>query len=152
MAWGDDLYAQTALPAFAFPVLSASAGGDHSLALLADGSVVGWGGNYSGQSTVPEAAFGVKVLSAGGAHSLALVSEHESPVRLEIAPGPSQVGGCRLVASGLLGRGPVVIYGSTDAVNWQPIFTNPPTLGRIRYLDLPISASESRFYRVREKR
>jgi alpha-tubulin suppressor-like RCC1 family protein len=66
-------------------VVAVSAGGHHSLALLADGTVVAWGEDEFGQlgdgtterSNVPVAVTGltgVKAISAGGGHSLALLS------------------------------------------------------------------------------
>jgi alpha-tubulin suppressor-like RCC1 family protein len=66
-------------------VSAVSAGGNHSLALLADGTVVAWGDNENGQlgngstltSNVPVAVSGlthVKAIAAGGSHSLALLS------------------------------------------------------------------------------
>jgi hypothetical protein len=49
----------------------------HSLALTADGSVVGWGSNRHGQTDVPGALDGVAVtqVAAGGRHSLALTAD-----------------------------------------------------------------------------
>ena len=43
-----------------------------SLALRADGTMVGWGSNGSGQTDIPAAATNVVAIAAGGAHSLAL--------------------------------------------------------------------------------
>jgi len=65
-------------------VTAISAGGNHSLALLSNGTVMAWGENESGQlgdgnvseSSVPVAVkglSGVSAISAGGAHSLALL-------------------------------------------------------------------------------
>src|SRR5258708_1619242 len=48
-----------------------AAGGNHSLALKSDGTVVGWGYNDYGQSTVPANLTGVIAIAAGDAHSLA---------------------------------------------------------------------------------
>jgi alpha-tubulin suppressor-like RCC1 family protein len=67
-------------------VTSVAAGGRHSLALLADGTVVAWGANGYGQlgdgetsmSSVPvavEGLSGVKAISAGADHSLALLTD-----------------------------------------------------------------------------
>ena len=53
-------------------MVAVKAGASHSLALRADGVVVGWGGNFSGQISVPSGATNVVSISAGGNHSLAL--------------------------------------------------------------------------------
>jgi len=66
-------------------VESVAAGGQHSLALLADGTAMSWGSNFEGQlgdgtfephnEPVPVSGLsGVKAIAAGGAHSLALLS------------------------------------------------------------------------------
>lgn len=53
-----------------------AAGAYHSLALRADGSVVGWGDNYYGQTNIPaRATSGVVAIAAGGFHSLALKAD-----------------------------------------------------------------------------
>ena len=49
-----------------------AAGGFHSLALNADGTVAAWGKNWDGQTNVPTAATNVVAIAAGGSHSLAL--------------------------------------------------------------------------------
>jgi len=49
-----------------------AAGGYHSLALRADGTVVGWGDNTYGQRDPPASATNVVAVAAGEAHSLAL--------------------------------------------------------------------------------
>jgi alpha-tubulin suppressor-like RCC1 family protein len=97
LAWGQNLFGQlgdgtfntssnvpTQVVGLKF-VAAVSAGGHHSLALLADGTVVAWGENEFGQlgvgttetSNVPVAVTGlsgVKAIAAGGHHSLALLS------------------------------------------------------------------------------
>jgi hypothetical protein len=52
-----------------------AAGGNHSLALKSDGTVLAWGYNESGQSTVPAGLSGVVAIAGGGDHSLALKSD-----------------------------------------------------------------------------
>jgi alpha-tubulin suppressor-like RCC1 family protein len=55
----------------AWPIALA-AGSYHSLALSADGTVVGWGRNDFGQTNIPASATNVEALAAGGWHNLAL--------------------------------------------------------------------------------
>ncbi|HZI31397.1 MAG TPA: immunoglobulin domain-containing protein, partial [Candidatus Binatia bacterium] len=44
-------------------------------------------------------------------------------------------GGFSLELDQLSGHGNVIIYASTNLVNWFPIFTNPPQLGSFHFLD-----------------
>ena len=98
MAWGDNAHGQlgngstnnSPVPVVVSglggkTVTEVSAGGEHSLALLSNGTVVAWGDNAHGQlgnnstnnSAVPVAVSGlggVTAVAAGGEHSLALLS------------------------------------------------------------------------------
>jgi len=56
-------------------VVAVSGGTRHSLALRADGSVVGWGDNAYGQATPPAGLSGVVAISAGQDFSVALKSD-----------------------------------------------------------------------------
>src|SRR6185437_2336259 len=47
----------------------------HSLALMADGTVVAWGNNTNGQCSVPAALSNVVAIAAGSFHSLALTRD-----------------------------------------------------------------------------
>jgi len=109
-AWGATLFAQTGIPADAGdacenrpcvytpvivaglpPISTVAGGGDHTLALAADGTVWAWGANYSGQLGAPvgdrcgglystctpvptrvPGLTGVVAIAAGYEHSLAL--------------------------------------------------------------------------------
>ena len=51
-----------------------AAGGNHSLALRQDGTVVAWGDNSAGQTNVPPDLAEIVAISGGGVHSLALKS------------------------------------------------------------------------------
>ena len=56
--------------------------------------------------------------------------------------------GLQLRLNGLKGQNSVVIYASTNLANWLPIFTNPPVIGSIQYLDSNATNAQARFYRA----
>ena len=62
-------------------MVAVAAGGNHSLALRADGTVVAWGdntdaqGNFAGESVVPLGLTNVVALAAGDYHSLAACAD-----------------------------------------------------------------------------
>ena len=72
LAWGDNSAGQLDAPIGTTDIVALSAGGDHNLALRADGTVVAWGDNSSGQCDVPPSLNNVVALAAGDSHSLAL--------------------------------------------------------------------------------
>jgi alpha-tubulin suppressor-like RCC1 family protein len=73
VAWGNNAYGQTTIPAGLSGVVHIAAGARHSVALLNTGRVVAWGDNSSGQLNVPNTANVVNV-SAGAFHTIALRS------------------------------------------------------------------------------
>jgi alpha-tubulin suppressor-like RCC1 family protein len=98
LSWGDNAYRQLGdgfkelfseqpVPVTGLKFVTAvAAGGRHSLALRADGTVVAWGANGLGQlgdgstteSSVPvpvQGLSGVTAIAAGGSHSLALLAD-----------------------------------------------------------------------------
>ena len=75
-AWGSNVSGQTAVPAGLTNVVQVAAGGNHTIALKADGSVAVWGSNQYGQATLPNGSLtGINQISAGENHSLALKSD-----------------------------------------------------------------------------
>jgi hypothetical protein len=214
-------------------VVGLTAGGDHSLALLADGTVVSWGADYFGQASVPPSATNVLALSAGGAHSLALAGNGTQrpafqpfartitigqpavlsagslggalasyqwqfngvalpganspalaigfvtwtnagiysvtisnasgcvmgpPTVLTVLRTPLRFDGDPLLTNGLAqvhlsgasGVGPVVLLASSDLLSWEPVLTNPPVIGPVEFVDPGIAGPGRRFYRAFE--
>jgi len=72
ISWGDQVIPNVA-PGTRF--IKIAAGGNHSLALESDRTVVAWGLNDFGQSSVPGGLNGVVAIAAGFSHSLARKSD-----------------------------------------------------------------------------
>ena len=79
VAWGDNSYGQCNVPAVppGLTVVRVSAGYDHALAVLSDGTILAWGDNSAGQCVVPALAAGVQYVEAdaGSEHSIARCSD-----------------------------------------------------------------------------
>lgn len=73
--WGGSNYGQTNVPAGLTRAVSIASGGNHCLALQADGSVVVWGDNSQNQTNVPANLSNVVAVSGCGNHSLALKAD-----------------------------------------------------------------------------
>ena len=61
--WGGNQYGQTTIAAGLSGVTAIAAGGQHSLALRNDGTLVAWGYNANGQNTIPTGLSGVTAIS-----------------------------------------------------------------------------------------
>ncbi|MCX8481651.1 MAG: hypothetical protein ORN58_07015, partial [Sediminibacterium sp.] len=72
-AFGDTSYGKLNVPLITTSVVKAVGGGNHSIALLENGSLIGWGKNDSNQINVPT-LLNVVDIAAGSNHSLALLS------------------------------------------------------------------------------
>ncbi|WP_444705554.1 hypothetical protein [Microbacterium aurantiacum] len=86
VAWGDNAFGQTAVPAGLADVVAIAAGRFHSLALHSDGTVTAWGSNFFGQSAVPAGLANVVAITAGYVLSMAIVGVASVD---EVAPVPS---------------------------------------------------------------
>ena len=77
VAWGDDSYGQTNVPAGLTNVIAITTGAcsEHNLALNNNGTVVAWGENNDGQATVPAGLNNVVAIAAGGYHNLVLKND-----------------------------------------------------------------------------
>ena len=72
VAWGENKYGQTIIPAGLSGVVAIAAGWYHTVALEQDGTVVAWGENDKGQTTVPAGLIDVVAIAAGDKHTVAL--------------------------------------------------------------------------------
>jgi hypothetical protein len=72
LAWGDNWFAQSALPSGLDDAVAIAAGGHHTLILRADGKVAAFGYNGHGQAMVSRGLSDVIAVAAGESHSVAL--------------------------------------------------------------------------------
>ncbi|MEN6341306.1 MAG: dockerin type I domain-containing protein [Methanospirillum sp.] len=72
VSWGSDTSSQVSQTPTGAGFTAVAAGGEHSLALRADGSIVSWGRNNHNQVTDTPTGTGFTAIAAGGYHSLAL--------------------------------------------------------------------------------
>jgi alpha-tubulin suppressor-like RCC1 family protein len=72
VAWGRVDSGQCDIPPDAAIGVAVAAGGTHTLALLADGTVRAWGANQRGQSAVPSSLHSIADIAAGAYFSLVL--------------------------------------------------------------------------------
>jgi hypothetical protein len=72
-----------------------------------------------------------------------------------LAYGPTNLlmttNGFELQVGGVLAKNSLVIYASTNLINWLPIFTNPPTTGSLLFLDTNAANIPLQFYRAIEQ-
>jgi parallel beta-helix repeat protein len=74
-----------------------------------------------------------------------------SPRKISLASPGWTNGGFRLQVNGLTSHGPVIVYASTNVMNWNPIFTNPPVSGLLSLVDSSATNLPFRFYRATEQ-
>jgi alpha-tubulin suppressor-like RCC1 family protein len=95
-----------------------------------------------------------EVGSLGARLYRALEGAVSGPLRIDIEPLLSQTGSAAppLQLTGLTASGPVIIYASSNLLDWSAVFTNPPTVGPLQYREALPSDQPLRFYRASEDR
>ena len=100
IAWGNNDAGQATVPANLATIVATAAGGSHSLALHADGTVTSRGGNPAAPETrVPDGLRDVVALAANGAHNLALRADG-TVVAWGSVPAPADLANVVAIATG----------------------------------------------------
>ena len=128
VAWGDNSFGQTNVPAGLNGVTAISAGYGHTVALKSDATVVAWGDNTYGQRNVPSNLSGVKAIAAGSFFTLALKSDgtvvawgHNSGGVIQSIP--AGLSGVVAIAAGIFHG--VALKNDGTVVAWEhPIISN----------------------------
>jgi hypothetical protein len=58
--------------------------------------------------------------------------------------------GFQLRLTGLAGQGPLVVYASTNLLDWTPVLTNSPVVGIFDFVDPDATNQSSLYYRASE--
>ena len=140
VAWGDDTWGQTTVPANLLFASAVAGGARHSLAITATGWVSAWGDGSSGQTEVPAGLSNVLAVAAGAAHNLALDIEGKVTAWGDNSFGQTSVpsvaaGACALAAGsahslGLLASGAVIAWGA-NPLGQSAVPTNLPPIQSI---------------------
>lgn len=88
---------------------------------------------------------------AGVISSSATLTVWQAPARLAASGLVTTNGNFGLSLSGLSGHGPIIIYASSNLLNWDAIFTNPPMVGTMQFMDGAATNWPLRFYRTAEQ-
>jgi T5SS/PEP-CTERM-associated repeat protein len=75
VAWGNNDFSQTNVPAYVTNAMAVAAGGWHNLALLEDGSVAAWGKSDYGRINIPDGVTNAVAVAGGEDHSIALLED-----------------------------------------------------------------------------
>ncbi len=129
IAWGDNAAGQLEIPPGLSNIVAVSAGGEHSLALRADGSVVAWGDNSAGQTNVPAVVQNVVAMAAGELHNVALRADGRAILWGNFTNGPNThwTLGANMVAVAAGRAHTVTLRSDGVAQLWRPVLhTSPP--------------------------
>jgi YD repeat-containing protein len=112
---------------------------------LADGSSFAYGYDATGNR--------VSTVTAAGTSGSSGTSGTIQPFQINAGSTNLQLtaNGFLFQVSGLNESGPVVIYASTNLLDWMPIFTNPAFVGTILFVDPNTTNLPWRFYRATEQ-
>jgi len=85
-------------------------------------------------------------------NAVATLTVTRQPARFDTSPANLGMtdGGFHMRVTGLAGQGPSIIYASTNLVDWDGIFTNPPYVGTLDFLDSTATNLPLRFYKAVE--
>ena len=103
--------------------------------------------NQGSYSLVVSNQFG-SVTSSNAALTVLRATPH-----FDSSPGSLQISanGLSMRLSGLSAHGLIIVYRSTNLVDWLPISTNPPVTGTLQILDPTVTNSLPRFYQAVEQ-
>ena len=150
VTWGGLCCGLANIPPNLTNILAIAAGGEQSVVLRSDGTAVAWG-QYNSQFDVfvPQGLGRASAVAAGEWFTVALIPNQFSTWQpLDYVPPSTTIsnGFCLRVWS--LANHGVVVMASSNLVDWEPIFTNPPGGGLKTFIDIIGQGQSSRFYRA----
>ena len=130
-------------------MVAIAAGDEHSLALLANGTVVAWGFDTLGETNVPTGLINVVAVAAGADHSLAQVGSGPPVLRAPVTGTALSASGFSLSLPSQSGRVYALEYKSDlNDANWVSLPLVAGTGRNVVLLD-STATNAQRFYHVR---
>jgi hypothetical protein len=74
-----------------------------------------------------------------------------TPLRFDTSTLGVQTNSFHLRLLGASGTGPLIVYASSNMLDWSPLFQNPPLIGSIDFNDPWLLSAPPRFYRAAEQ-
>jgi alpha-tubulin suppressor-like RCC1 family protein len=150
LVWGENRYGQSNVPSeMLSDVVAVVGGGDDSLALRADGSVVAWGESSYGQTNVPGDLHNAVAIAAGGFHNLALIGEGPPVLGVPLSNPAISNGMFTLSVPSQSGRVYALQYkNSLDDSLWRSLPLVAGNSGTLTLTDATAATSGTRYYRV----
>jgi len=153
VGWGYNTFGQCDTPTNLSDVVACAAQQNISFALRKDGTITNWpAGSSCGTDNAPVGYSNIVGIAAGNFHTLAVIP-WPAILYFDVANCgfAADKSGFRLRILGTSGFWPVVISGSTNLMDWTPIYTNPPIKFPLDYLDRSATNAPMRFYRAVEQ-
>jgi hypothetical protein len=81
----------------------------------------------------------------------AVLTVQRTPLRFDNSVPGLQTNRFHLRVLGASGTGPLIVYASSNLLDWSPLFQNPPVIGSVDFNDPWLASTPQRFYRAAEQ-
>jgi hypothetical protein len=80
-----------------------------------------------------------------------VLTVQRTPLRFDTSILGLQTNNFHLLLLGASGVGPIIVYASSNLLDWSPLFQNPPVIGSVDFNDPWLASAPPRFYRAAEQ-
>jgi hypothetical protein len=80
-----------------------------------------------------------------------VLTVQRTPLRFDNSTLGLQTNSFHLRVLGASGTGPLIVYASSNLLDWSPLFQNPPVIGSVDFSDPWLISTPQRYYRAAEQ-